>query len=108
MVRLGNLTSEKTKLQRHLEAIQMLQSGKGSGASSCTTAPTLPSVEKVRAATAGLPPVTSSNAGDDYFYKEKNFPLLFQAQLELATQAILCNAAQVVGLCRCTPRRLRL
>ena len=52
----------------------------------------------MRAATAGLPPVTSSNAGDDYFYKEKNFPLLFQAQLELATQALLCNAAQVVAV----------
>ena len=36
--------------------------------------------------------------GNDYFYDEKNFPLIFAAQLELITQAIICNAAPVIGL----------
>ena len=35
---------------------------------------------------------------DDYFYDEKNFPLMFAAQLELITQAIICNAAPIIGL----------
>ena len=95
---LGNLTKEKTKLQRHLEAIQAMKDGKGSGASSCTMAPTLPAVEKVRAASAGKPTTSNNGGGDDFFYQESNFQMLFQAQLELATQAIVCNAAQVVGL----------
>jgi Protein of unknown function (DUF1552) len=94
---LGDLTTEKTKLQRHLEAIQAIQSGSGSsGASSCSAAPSLPTVEKVRAASAGQ--VLDSSGGNDYFYQEANFPLLLQAQLELVAQALLCNAAQVVAL----------
>ncbi|MES1207167.1 MAG: hypothetical protein ABUS79_14620, partial [Pseudomonadota bacterium] len=36
--------------------------------------------------------------GNDYFYQEKNFPLLLKAQMEVVTQAIICNAAQVIGL----------
>src|SRR5450432_649400 len=46
---LGDITTEKTKLQRHLEAIQGIQSGNGmgSGVSSCTGAPSLPTVDKV-------------------------------------------------------------
>src|SRR5262249_6626015 len=39
---LGGLTSEKTKLQRHLEAIQALQDGSNTGSNTCTTAPSLP------------------------------------------------------------------
>jgi hypothetical protein len=95
---LGNLTSEKTKLQAHLDAVQGVLSGSGSGTgqSSCTAAPSLPTVEKVRAASAGL--VVDSSGSNDYFYQEKNFPLLLKAQLELVTQALICNAAQIIGL----------
>jgi len=94
---LGSLTTEKTKLQRHLEAIQGLQSGTlGSGQTSCTSKPSLPTVEKVRAASAGQ--VIDSSGGNDYFYQEANFPLLLQAQLELIAQALICNAAQVTAL----------
>jgi hypothetical protein len=94
---LGNLTTEKTKLQRHLEAIQSLSSGTGGAQSTCSTRPTLPTVEMVRTATAGL--VTDpNNSSTDYFYQERNFPLLMKAQMELATQALLCNAAQVIAL----------
>ena len=95
---LGDLTTEKTKLQRHLEAIQNIQSGSGvgSGVSSCTATPSLPTVEKVRAASAGQ--VIDSSGGNDYFYQEANFQLLLQAQLELVAQALVCNAAQVAAL----------
>ncbi|MET0791951.1 MAG: DUF1552 domain-containing protein [Polyangiaceae bacterium] len=94
---LGDLTTEKTKLQRHLEAIQAVQSGSGSsGVTSCTGAPSLPTVDKVRAASAGQ--VIDSSGGNDYFYQEANFQLIFQAQLELIAQALVCNAAQVAAL----------
>ena len=95
---LGDLTTEKTKLQRHLEAIQNIQSSSGvsSGVSSCTATPSLPTVEKVRAASKGQ--VIDPSGGNDYFYQEANFPLLLQAQLELVAQALVCNAAQVAAL----------
>ena len=94
---LGDLTSEQTKLQRHLQAIQAIQSGSSSsGQTTCTGKPSLPTVEKVRAASAGQ--VVSSSGGNDYFYQEANFPLLMQAQLELVAQALICNAAQVAAL----------
>ncbi|HWZ90032.1 MAG TPA: DUF1552 domain-containing protein [Polyangiaceae bacterium] len=94
---LGDLTSEQTKLQRHLEAIQGLQSGSGmSGVSSCSGTPTLPTVDKVRAASAGL--TVDPSGGNDYFYQEANFELLLQAQFELIAQALVCNAAQVTAL----------
>ena len=94
---LGDLTTEKTKLQRHLEAIRAMQSGSvESGQTSCAAAPLLPTVEKVRAASAGL--VVDSSGGNDFFYQEANFRLIFQAQLELIAQAIVCNAAQVSAL----------
>jgi hypothetical protein len=96
---LSSLTAEKTKLDVHLKALQALSAtsnGPGPGVSSCTTKPSLPAVDKVRAASAGQ--VVDSSGGNDYFYQEKNFPLLFEAQLELVTQAIICNAAQVMAL----------
>jgi hypothetical protein len=96
----SSLTTESNKLQSHLDAIAALKSnggsGGGSGKSSCTTKPTLPNVEKVRQASAGI--VLDSSHSNDYFYQEANFRLLFQAQLELVTQALICNAAQVIGL----------
>jgi len=95
---LGDLTAEKTKLQVHLDAVQgvLSGSGNGSGQLTCTSRPSLPTVEKVRAASAGL--VVDSSGSNDYFYQEKNFQLILQAQLELVTQALICNAAQIIGL----------
>ena len=63
---------------------------------SCSTKPNLPSVEMVRTRSAGN--VIQPGGGNDYFYKEKNFQLLLAAQLELVTQAIICNAAPIIGL----------
>jgi Protein of unknown function (DUF1552) len=95
---LTGLTSEQTKLQVHLASIQALQANAstGTGQSSCSTRPSLPTVEIVRAASAGQ--VIDPSGGNDYFYQEKNFPLLFKAQMEVITQALICNAAQVIGL----------
>ena len=62
----------------------------------CSTKPNLPSVEMVRTRSAGNVP--QPGGGNDYFYDEKNFQLLFAAQLELVTQAIICNAAPIIGL----------
>ena len=96
---LGGLTREQTKLAVHLDAVQGLLSDASGGptVSSCTDKPVLPAVEQVRAASAGMV-VDPNNSGNDYFYQEKNFPLLLQAQLEVVTQAIICNAAQVIAL----------
>ncbi len=94
---LTGLTREQTKLQTHLTAIQALQSGSTTPTPSvCATKPTLPTVEMVRSASAGN--VVDPSGGNDYFYQEANFPLLLQAQLELVAQAIICNAAPIIGL----------
>lgn len=94
---LRGLTSEETKLERHLSALQTIQSGAGgAGKNTCTMAPSLPAVDAVRAASAGQ--VIDPSGGNDYFYQEKNFPLLLQAQLQVVAQALVCNAAQVVSL----------
>jgi len=97
------LTQEQSKLQAHLQAVQGLQSqGSGSQQGSVSAVgaapgtPVLPTVEQVRAASAGQ--VIDSSGGNDYFYQEKNFPLIYQAQLELTAQALIYNAAQIVGL----------
>jgi hypothetical protein len=94
---LGDLTREKTKLARHLEAIQGIQNSNPSGGqTSCTGAPSLPNVDLVRAASAGS--VADFSGGDDYFYQESNFPLLLAAQLELVAQALVCNVTSVAAL----------
>jgi hypothetical protein len=72
------------------------ESSTGSGQSSCSAKPSLPTVEMVRTASAGQ--VVDPSGGNDYFYQEKNFPLLLQAQMEVVTQALICNAARVIGL----------
>jgi len=98
---LKNLTTEQNKLQVHLQSIQAMQAdasggGGGSTPSSCSTKPTLPTVEMVRKASAGnMPDPSGSN---DYFYQASNFPLILQAQLELVAQALICNAAPIIGL----------
>jgi hypothetical protein len=95
---LSSLTGEQSKLQTHLASIQALQSDSSGMAtqSSCSTKPTLPTVEMVRKASAGNVP--DSSGSNDYFYQAANFPLILQAQLELVAQAIICNAAPIIGL----------
>jgi hypothetical protein len=94
---LAALTGEQSKLKTHLAAIQALQNTSSISAPlACTTKPPMPTVDQVRAASAMAP--GDPNSGTDYFYQEKNFPLLLQAQLELVTQAIICNAAPVIAL----------
>jgi len=95
---LQDLTTEQTQLATHLEAIKSLQADANvvMPPSACSTKPNLPSVEMVRKNSAGNMPMPGG-AGD-YFYDEKNFQLLFAAQLELVTQALICNAAPIIGL----------
>jgi len=93
---LGNLTTEKSKLQKHLDAVQGLMSSGTGAKSSCSTKPSLPTVEMVRSASAGQ--VIDPSGGNDYFYQEKNFPLLLKAQMEVIAQALVCNAAPIIGL----------
>ena len=95
---LSGLTSEQTKLRGYFDSIQseLAIPGGNDGKSRCTTKPSLPTVDMVRAANKGL--VVDSSGGNDYFYQEKNFPLILQAQLELVAQALICNAAPVVAL----------
>ncbi|HVR18544.1 MAG TPA: DUF1552 domain-containing protein, partial [Polyangiaceae bacterium] len=62
---LSGLTSEQTKLAAHLSAVQALQNGGGgTGESTCSMRPTLPTVEMVRAASAGQ--VIEPSGGNDY------------------------------------------
>ena len=95
---LASLTGEQTKLATHLASIQSLQADANTvkPPSSCSMRPTLASVEMVRTKSAGNVP--QPGGAGDYFYDEKNFPLIFAAQLELITQAIICNAAPIIGL----------
>src|SRR5262249_6240965 len=94
---LSSLTRERDKLKSHLDAIQKIQAqGSMTTSSACMGMPAMPTVEKVRAESAGL--VVDPSGGNDYFYQEKNFKLIFQAQLEVAAQALLCGAAQVMAL----------
>jgi hypothetical protein len=93
---LASLTTEATKLRVNLDSMLAIKNQMGSGQSTCSTRPTLAKVEEVRRASAGQ--VIDPSGGNDYFYQERNFPLLLEAQLELVTQALICNAAQVVAL----------
>jgi len=86
---LGNLTKVQSKLAVHLEALQSLRSS-STNAQSCTTAPDLPAIDSLRSASQGQPP--------EYFLSEENFPALLAAQMQLAAQSIICNAAPVIGL----------
>jgi hypothetical protein len=94
----SSLTREQSKLQTHLTSVQSLLSDSNMMAqpSSCSSAPSLPTVEMVRKASAGNKPDPSG--ANDYFYQEANFPLLLQAQLEVCAQALICNAAPIIGL----------
>lgn len=92
----AGLSSEESKLKSFLAGIDALKSGTPQVASTCVGKPALPTVEKVRTASAGI--VVDPSGGNDYFYQESNFRILLQAQLELAAQALICGAAQVIGL----------
>lgn len=97
---LSALTSEKTKLQAHLDALLALHGGSGGGALSCTAAPSLPNVEKIRA--LKQPDITPEGTPNwylgDYQGNNENFPLILAAQMEVAAQAIICNAAPIITL----------
>jgi hypothetical protein len=95
---LTGLTREQNKLDTYLSAIQSLQSSSSTmtGQNSCSSKPSLPTVEMVRSLSAGNDPGPSG--GNDYFYQAANFPLLLQAQLEVVAQALICNAAPIIGL----------
>lgn len=86
---LGSMTRVQSKLQVHLEAVQSLRAGAG-GQQSCDSVPSLPAVESLRLAAQGQP--------DEFFLSEDNFPALLAAQLEVAAQAIICNATPVVSV----------
>lgn len=87
---LASLTRAQSKLQVHLEAMQSLRASGGSQQQSCDTIPTLPALESLRAASVGQPP--------EFFLSEDNFPTLLAAQMQLAAQALICNATPVVAL----------
>ncbi len=98
---LSALSSEQSKLKAHLDALLALHSGgSGGGALSCTTAPALPNVDKIRA--LNMPDVTPEGTANwylgDYQGDNPNFPLILAAQMEIAAQAIACNAAPIVTL----------
>lgn len=97
---LSALTTEKTKLQAHLDALLALHGGSSGGTLSCTTAPALPNVEKIRA--LKQPDVTPEGTPNwylgDYQGNNENFPLILAAQMEVASQAIICNAAPIITL----------
>ncbi len=94
----ASLTSEQTKLKSHLDAIAAMKdaASTGGGAAVACSSSTLQSVEAVRKASAGQ--VINSSHSNDYFYQESNFRAIFQAQLDLVAKALICNAAQVIGL----------
>ena len=66
---LTGLTREQTKLDTYLSAIQSLQSSSSvmTGQSSCSSKPSLPTVEMVRTQSAGNKPDPSG--ANDYFYQ---------------------------------------
>lgn len=87
---LGHLTHEQTELANHLEAVEALAATGGASTSSCTSRPTIPAVEGLRAAAAGQ--------GDDFFLRDENFPTVLAAQLAVAAQAVRCNARSIVAV----------
>jgi len=99
---LSSLTTEDVKLKAHLDAIAALRDGPGTGGGSisCNAAPTMPNVEKIRA--LNQPDVTPEGTPNWYLGgyqgENPNFPLLLAAQMEVAANAIACNAAQIVTI----------
>jgi hypothetical protein len=90
------LTQAQSKLQVHLESVQSLRLGAGAGQQSCASVPTLPALELIRQQSAGQPLEGEPCGG--FFLDEANFPAILDAQLQLAAQAIICNATPVVAV----------
>jgi uncharacterized protein DUF1552 len=93
---LNGLTSAQSKLQVHLDSLRSLRLSGGAGQSSCDTAPTLPALELLRQQSVGQP-IDGDPCGG-FFLDEANFPTIMTAQLQLAAQAIVCNATPVVAV----------
>jgi hypothetical protein len=93
---LSGLTSAQNKLQIHLESVQSLRLNAGAGQQSCAAVPSLPALELIRQQSAGQPLEGDPCGG--FFLDEANFPAILDAQLQLAAQAIVCNATPVVAV----------
>ncbi len=93
---LSGLTRAQSKLSIHLESMQSLRSGSGNGQQSCDAVPTLPALELIRQQSQGQ--VTVDGPCGGYFLSEDNFPTILEAQLQVAAQAIICNATPVVAV----------
>jgi hypothetical protein len=93
---LSGLTSAQSKLQIHLDAVRSLRLSGGAGQNSCATLPSLPALELIRQQSAGQP-IDGDPCGG-FFLDEANFPTIMQAQLQVAAQALVCNATPVVAV----------
>jgi hypothetical protein len=93
---LNGLTSAQSKLAVHLESVRSLRLGAGGGSQSCDAVPALPALELIRQQSAGQP--LEGNPCGGFFLDEANFPAILDAQLELAAQALICNATPVVAV----------
>lgn len=93
---LNGLTAAQSKLQIHLEAVQSLRVGAGGGQQSCDSVPSLPALDLIRQQSAGQPLEGDPCGG--FFLDEVNFPAILDAQLQLAAQALVCNATPVVAV----------
>ncbi len=92
----AGLTSAQSKLQIHLDSVQSLRLGAGAGQQSCSSVPTLPALELIRQQSAGQ--ILEGDPCGGFFLDEANFPAILDAQLQLAAQAIVCNATPVVAV----------
>ncbi len=92
---LQGFTRAQNKLQIHLESIRSLRSG-GNVQQSCDMVPALPALEIVREQSAGREAPDGPCGG--YFLSEENFPAILDAQLQVAAQALICNATPVVAV----------
>ena len=90
---------EQTKLATHLAAIQSLQSDarRDAAVGVHRPSPRLPTVEMVRAQSAGNVPSIRA-AATTTSMRRRTSRCCSQAQLELVTQAMICNAAPIIGL----------
>jgi Protein of unknown function (DUF1552) len=93
---LAGLSSERSKLATHLDAIRQLKSssarpGADAAAVGCGVASATPALDALRAMTQG-------GTDNEFFYTEANLPKIYPAQLEVAANALVCGSARVVGL----------
>ena len=93
---LNGLTTAQSKLSIHLESMQSLRLAAGAGQSSCDGVPALPALDLIRQQSAGQ--ALDGDPCGGFFLDEANFPNILDAQLQLAAQAIVCNATPVVAV----------